>query len=114
MLYVTTLSARGRVMSRLRFLRKHQNGLPVAPREYALGRLAPRQPLRRQVLARGEPHRQGPGNLEAEHMLGIVRDALVFAEEPYGIDFVNVLQVPRFEAIEAGGGARFLPHPAGR
>src|SRR5579862_2758891 len=87
---------------------KHQYRLPVAPGEDAFGGLVPGHPFGGEVLAGREAHRHPPGQLEAEYMLGIPRDARRIAMPPFRIDFVDVLKFPVFEHMTARVDPGFL------
>src|SRR5262249_55581006 len=101
-------------MSGLLLPGKPQDSLAVAPGEDTLGGLPPRQPLRGEVLGGLEAHRQRFRDFQPEDVFGVVRDTLRIAVTPYRIDFVDVLQVPRFEAVAAGIDSRLFAHLANR
>src|ERR1035437_787708 len=77
-------------------------GIGIARGKHFVRRVAPRQPHVLQVLLGGERHRQRLRQLQAEHVLGVVRYARRVTAAPAPVDLVATLLAPVGQPVAAG------------
>src|SRR3569832_1371191 len=89
--YATKMTASNQSIQMLRQLKY---GFRIRRRKTFVGSFAIRQPAKIDMFARRQPHRDLARHLQAEHMLGIMRDLRRIAMPPYRIDLVHVRKLP--------------------